>query len=86
MSISLSLEPVHLICRKAKYSGVEYTCRILARRPNSTPPTRECSQMIEYHHCERYRPDQGFTVIVAGLTNMKPSGTFKPPRLYKVRR
>lgn len=42
--------------------------------------------MIEYHRSERYRPDQGFTVAVAGLVNMKSPGAFKPHRLYKVRR
>ena len=40
--------------------------------------------MVEYHRVEKYRPDQGFSVAVAGLTNMKGPGAFKPPRLYKV--
>ncbi len=42
-------------------------------------------QMVEYHRSEKYRADQGFSVIVAGLTNMKSPGAFKPPRMYKVR-
>lgn len=41
--------------------------------------------MVEYHRAEKYRPDQGFSVAVAGLINMKSPGAFKPPRLYKVR-
>lgn len=42
-------------------------------------------QMVEFHRVEKYRPDQGFSVAVAGLINMKSPGAFKPPRLYKVR-
>ena len=45
---------------------------------------RKLTQMVEYHRVEKYRPDQGFSVAVAGLTNMKGPGAFKPPRLYKV--
>eukprot|EP00752_Nemacystus_decipiens_P005082 g4612.t2 len=41
------------------------------------------TKMVEYHRVEKYRPDQGFSVVVAGLTNMKSPGAFKPPRLYK---
>lgn len=40
--------------------------------------------MIEYQRSEKYRADRGFSVTVAGLVNMKPTGAFKPPKLYKV--
>lgn len=45
---------------------------------------RASEQMIEYQRSEKYRADRGFSVTVAGLINMKPTGAFKPPKLYKV--
>ncbi|CAM9483080.1 unnamed protein product [Ectocarpus sp. 4 AP-2014] len=42
------------------------------------------TKMVEYHRSEKYRPDEGFSVVVAGLTNMKPPGAFKSARLFKV--
>lgn len=47
-------------------------------------PRLSSEQMIEYQRSEKYRADRGFSVTVAGLINMKPTGAFKPPKLYKV--
>eukprot|EP00903_Cladosiphon_okamuranus_P014233 g13222.t1 len=46
--------------------------------------SKKPAKMVEYHRVEKYRPDEGFSVAVAGLINMKNPGAFKPPRLYKV--
>ncbi|CAM9111833.1 unnamed protein product, partial [Laminaria digitata] len=53
----------------------EWADALMAKKPK---------KMIEFQRSEKYRADRGFSVTVAGLINMKPTGAFKSPKLYKI--
>ncbi|CAM9234915.1 unnamed protein product, partial [Discosporangium mesarthrocarpum] len=44
---------------------------------------RKCKKMIDLIRVEKYCPEKGFSVLVAGLVNMKSKAKFQSPSLYK---